>query len=38
MDLLFLILDAVLSVLESELTDLGFLWDFLRSLLGLVEA
>lgn len=35
MDLLTQILEAVLGVLEANLTDLGFLWDFLRSLLGL---
>jgi len=35
MELWLQILDAVLSVLESEVSSLGFLWDFLRSLLEL---
>ena len=38
MDLALMILDAVLSVLESELSDLDFLWEFLRRLFGFLEA
>lgn len=35
MDLFSLILDAVLGVLEAEVSSLDFLWDFLRALFGL---